>query len=66
MICFENCLTDTFFLLVPSNIENALARRQELKSAALQAKRTGDQATALQYVRLVKVYRSFYSCFLNG
>jgi hypothetical protein len=45
--------------VVPSDIENALARRQELKNAALQAKRTGDQAKALQFVRLVKVYHAF-------
>ena len=43
-------------VLGSANIENAVARRQELKSAALQAKRAGDQATALHFVRLVKVY----------
>ena len=45
--------------VVPSDIENALARRQELKNAALQAKRTGDQAKALQFVRLVKVDHAY-------
>lgn len=44
------------FVIGSPNIEIALARRQELKNAALQAKRAGDQATALQFVRLVKVY----------
>ncbi|XP_057379904.1 coiled-coil and C2 domain-containing protein 1B-like [Daphnia carinata] len=37
------------------DIEKALARRQEFKNAALQAKRAGEHAAALQLVRLVKV-----------
>lgn len=45
-----------YLFIGSTNIEIALARRQELKNAALQAKRTGDQVTALQFVRLVKVY----------
>ncbi len=49
--------------VVPSDIENALARRQEFKNAALLAKRTGDQAKALQFVRLVKVYHAFIFLF---
>ena len=48
-------LNDDGNLSPPSNLEIALARRQELKTAALQAKRAGDQASALQFVRLVKV-----------
>lgn len=45
-----------YVLTQPSkDIENALARRQEFKNAALQAKRAGEQAAALQFVRLVKV-----------
>ncbi|XP_057379948.1 coiled-coil and C2 domain-containing protein 1-like [Daphnia carinata] len=37
------------------DIEKALALRLELKNAALQAKRAGEPAAALQFVRLVKV-----------
>jgi len=46
--------------VVPLGIENALARRQELKHAvSLKAKRTWDQAKALQFVRLVKVDHAY-------
>lgn len=45
----------SYFYIFNVDIENALARRQELKNAALQAKRAGEHAAALQFVRLVKV-----------
>ena len=36
------------------DIDTVTSRRNEYKQAALQAKRSGDQATALKYVRFVK------------
>ena len=45
---------------VSAEVAFAIERRNEIKTAALQAKRSGDQAAALQYVRLVKVMFAFY------
>jgi hypothetical protein len=40
---------------VSPEIALAVSRRNEFKNAALEAKRAGDQASALQFVRQVKV-----------
>ena len=42
---------------IPTDLTTAKTRRNEYKQNALQAKRSGDQAKAIQYVRLVKVTR---------
>lgn len=44
-----------YYFLAVSDIEKGVARRQELKNAALEAKRSGNQSEALKLVRLVKV-----------
>ena len=51
---------------VSPEIALAMSRRGEFKNAALEAKRAGDQASALQFVRQVKVKTNltlFYSHF---
>jgi len=46
----------SFFLNTASpEMKIAVERRNEMKAAALQAKRAGDQSSALQFVRQVKV-----------
>jgi hypothetical protein len=49
---------------VSAEVAFAIERRNEIKTAALLAKRSGDQAAALQYVRLVKVIFFFIHVFL--
>lgn len=64
LTCYGFVLVSYFYDFA-TDIENALARRQEFKNAALQAKRAGEQAAALQFVRLVKVNRTlifFFFC----
>ena len=41
---------------ISPEVSLAVERRKEMKAAALQAKQSGDQTAALQYVRLVKVF----------